>query len=87
VIDIRLPFGKEVNTTLAILMRCKLEESMSKKRSEGHSVEKELYLVDVESCKNLVPDDTAEVARMYALWDAVTTLSPMNFTNSSLYWP
>jgi Temperature dependent protein affecting M2 dsRNA replication len=87
VIDIRLPFGKEVNTALAILMRCKLEESMSKNRSEGHSIEKELYLVDVESSKNLVPDDTAEVARMYALWDAVPTLSPMNFPDFSLYWP
>lgn len=69
--DNRLPFGKELNTTLAILTRCKLEEKMCKKRNEGFSVEKEYSLVEVDSVQSLVPDVTVEIGRMYALWDAV----------------
>ena len=69
--DDRLPFGKELNTTLAILTRCKLEETIGRKRNEGISVEKELSLVEVDSVQSLVPDVTVEIGRMYALWDAV----------------
>jgi hypothetical protein len=71
IIDSRLPFGKELNTTLAILTRCKLEETMCRKRNEGISVEKELSLVEVDAVQSLAPDVTVEIGRMYALWDAV----------------
>ena len=73
--DDRLPFGKELNTTLAILTRCKLEETMSRKRNEAISMEKELSLVEVDSVQSLVPDVTVEIGRMYALWDAVCPAS------------
>lgn len=75
IIDSRLPFGKELNTTLAILTRCKLEETMCRKRNEGISVEKELSLVEVDTVQSLVPDVTVEIGRMYALWDAVYSTS------------
>ena len=83
--DNRLPFGKELNTTLAILMRSQLEETMSRKRNEGISVEKELSLVEVDSVQSLVPDVTVEIGRMYALWDAVYLT--LIFSDKSLYWP
>jgi len=72
--DDRLPFGKELNTALAILMKCKLEESICKKRNEGISVEKELSLAEVNSAQCLLPDVEIEISRMYALWDAVSAL-------------
>lgn len=69
--DDRLPFGKELNTSLAILMRCKLEHMITKRRNESTSVEKELYLIESDDFNSFAPDASAEIARMYAFWDAV----------------
>jgi hypothetical protein len=67
----RLPFGTELNTGLAIFMRCKIEEMMTKRSGGANAIEKELYLVDVSDAKPIVSDDTAEFEKVYALWEAV----------------
>ena len=47
---------------------------MCKKRNEGTSIEKELYLVDVDDVEPLVPNFKEELARFYTLWDAVQSI-------------
>jgi hypothetical protein len=81
--DIRLPFGTELNTGLASLTRCKIEQMMMKKGGKGTAIEKELYLVDVPEVESIVPDFTAEMTRLYALWDAVCCCG--DSTDCSLY--
>jgi hypothetical protein len=73
-IDDRLPFGKELDTLLAILTRCKIEQMMCQKRNEGMSIEKEMYFVEIADFESLVPDAKVEIERMFALWDAVLIL-------------
>jgi hypothetical protein len=47
---------------------------MMKKGGQGTAIEKELYLVDVPDVESLVPDVTAEMTTLYALWDAVCAM-------------
>lgn len=62
---------RELDTTFAVLARCKVEQMMTKKRNEGFTVEKELSLVDVDDLKLLVANLPKEVERIYIFWDAV----------------
>jgi len=66
----RLPFGTELNTGLAMLMRCKIEQAVCKKRNEGYSVAKDLYLIDSSSL-DFVNNPEEEISRAHLLWDSV----------------
>jgi hypothetical protein len=72
-----LPLGGELNTTLAILTRCRLEQMMMGKRSEKISVEQGMALVEVENPGSFVKDVKTEMDRMFALWDAVSNIPNM----------
>ena len=63
-----------MNTSLAIFMRCKIEEMMCQKRNEKISTGKELNLVDAGNFENLNADVADEVTRFFALWDAVKAI-------------
>jgi hypothetical protein len=70
-----------LNTGLAVLMRCKVEQAICRKRSEEYSIEKELYLID-SSTLNFVSNADEEVTRAFLLWDAVFSISTI-IDNSS----
>ena len=72
-----LPLGAELNTTLAVLTRCRLEQMMMGKRSEKIAVEQGMALVEVENPGSFVKDVKTEMERMFALWDAVSDISNM----------
>jgi hypothetical protein len=70
-----LPLGAELNTTLAVLTRCKLEQMMMGKRNEKVAVEHGMALVEVENPGSFVKDVKTEMDRMFALWDGVSNIS------------
>jgi Temperature dependent protein affecting M2 dsRNA replication len=72
----RLPFGTELNTTFALLVRCKLEDSVLKLRRATVPVEAEMSLVEVADWTSLCPLAPQEIKRMFAFWDAVLSLVP-----------